>query len=105
MAADPMVIRLRIYESQDVDHAQADQVFYQRVKPVHERHGAEFVGRYRDAEGRVVVMWRYVDEADLRRIQAAVARDPETLLHREARLQSGLHAVPHQEYILSSTDP
>ena len=52
-----MIIRMRIYESQGVDHVAADRVFYDQVKPVHERHGATFVGRFRDQDERVVVMW------------------------------------------------
>lgn len=100
-----MVIRMRIYDSQNADHSQADAIFYQWVKPVHERHGAEFVGRYRDAEGRVVVLWRYASEAELRRIQSAVAADPETLQHREQRLAAGLHGLDFTEYLLYSTDP
>lgn len=100
-----MVIRMRIYESQGADQAEADAVFYELVKPVHERHGAVFAGRYRDAEGRVVVLWRYADEAALTRIQAAVAADPETLAHRGRRLASGLHGRPFSEYLLHSTDP
>lgn len=100
-----MVIRMRIYDSQNADHRQADAIFYQWVKPVHERHGAEFVGRYRDAEGRVVVLWRYASEAELMRVQSAVAADPETLRHREQRLAAGLHGLDFTEYLLYSTDP
>ncbi|HEY9839220.1 MAG TPA: hypothetical protein V6D23_02095, partial [Candidatus Obscuribacterales bacterium] len=86
------------------DHAAADEVFYALVKPVHERHGAEFAGRYRDAAGRVVVMWRYADEAELERIQAAVAADPDTLRHRQQRLSAGLHGLDFSEYVLYPTD-
>jgi hypothetical protein len=100
-----MVIRMRIYASQKADHSQADAIFYQCVKPVHERNGAEFVGRYRDAEGRVVVLWRYASDAELKRIQSAVATDPETLRHRELRLTAGLHGLDFTEYVLHSTDP
>jgi hypothetical protein len=100
-----MVIRMRIYASQQADHSQADAIFYRYVKPVHERHGAEFVGRYRDAEGRVVVLWRYASETELKRIQSAVAADPETLQHREQRLATGLHGLDFTEYVLHSTDP
>ena len=93
-----MVIRMRIYASQNADHRQADAIFYQWVKPVHERHGAEFLGR-------VVVLWRYASEAELRRIQSAVAADPETLQHRELRLAAGLHGLDFTEHLLYSTAP
>ncbi len=100
-----MFIRMRIYESQQANHAAADDVFYRLVKPVHERHGARFLGRYRDREKRVVVMWAYTDEDSCQRIQAAVASDPETLASREARRADGLHACKHTEYRLESTEP
>jgi hypothetical protein len=100
-----MIVRLRIYEAQGADHAQADAVFYELVKPVHERHGAEFVGRYRDAEGRVLVLWAYADEAALQRIQSAVAADPETLRNKERWLREGLHGAAFTEMILRPTGP
>lgn len=100
-----MIVRLRIYEAQGTDHAKADAVFYELVKPVHERHGAAFLGRYRDAGGRVVVLWSYDSEEALRRIQQAVAEDPETLRHRERRLNEGLHGAAFTEMILRPTGP
>jgi len=100
-----MIVRLRIYEAQDTDAERADTVFYELVKPVHERHGARFLGRYRDAGRRVVVLWAYDDEAALQRIQQAVADDPETLRHRERRLREGLHGAVFTEMILRPTGP
>jgi hypothetical protein len=100
-----MIVRLRIYEAPGADHGRADAVFYELVKPVHERHGARFLGRYRDAGGRVVVLWSYDSEEALRRIQQAVAQDPETLLNRERRLQEGLHGAAFTELILRPTGP
>ncbi len=100
-----MIVRLRIYEAQGTDPAKADDVFHRLVKPVHERHGARFIGRYRDADGRVVVLWGYADEAALHRIQAAVASDPETLENRERRLRDGLHGATFTEMILWPTEP
>jgi len=100
-----MVVRLRIYASQQVAHEEADRVFYERVKPVHERHGARLLGRYRDPAGQVVVLWAYPDQAALTAIQAAVAEDPETLANRELRQTAGLHGLPFQEWILSPTAP
>lgn len=100
-----MIVRLRIYEAQGADAARADTVFYELVKPVHERHGARFLGRYRDADGRVVVLWAYDDEAALRRIQQAVADDPQTLRNRDRRLREGLHGAAFTEMILRPTGP
>lgn len=99
-----MVVRMRIYESQNVDHAAADRVFYERVKPVHERYGAKFMGRYRDPENRVVVLWRYSSLIELKRIQEAVSKDPSSLKHKAERLKSGLHACDFKESFLFPTD-
>ena len=104
-AAVRRVIRQRVYESQGADHAEADHVFYERVKPVHERHGAVFLGRHRDNSGRVVVRWLYASEEDLVRIQGTVAEDPDTLRTRVLRRSSGLHGRPFEELVLRSTDP
>lgn len=100
-----MIIRMRIYESQNADHSSGDDVFYQQVKPVHERHGARFVGRYRDKAGRVIVMWSYPDEDTCRRIQAAVANDPATQESAAHRREAGLHGCEHTEFLLHSTEP
>jgi len=100
-----MIIRMRVYESQVADHEAADQVFYDQVKPVHERHGAIFVGRYRDQNERVVVMWSYADEAACLRIQKEVAADPVTRSSAAQRREAGLHACQHTEFLLRSTEP
>ncbi|MBF2055458.1 MAG: NIPSNAP family protein [Candidatus Sericytochromatia bacterium] len=100
-----MVVRMRIYASEQADHARADQIFYQQVKPVHERHGARFLGRYRDDAGRVVVLWAYADADSLQAIQKAVAQDPETLASKAEREASGLHGLAFEEWILHPTDP
>ena len=99
-----MVVRLRIYHAKEQDFAAADKVFYELVKPVHEKHGAKFMGRYRDASGKHFVMWAYESKEELNRIQDLVARDPETLKNRETRLTAGFHAVPFDEYVLERTD-
>lgn len=99
-----MVVRMRIYEPEGKDHVSSDAVFYNLVKPVHERHGAKFLGRYRDDRGRVVILWRYDSEEALEWIQADVERDPETILNRRERMTSGLHGCAYEEFILHSTD-
>jgi hypothetical protein len=83
MEENNMVIRLRIYHAKDQDFNAADKVFYELVKPVHEKHGARFIGRYRDESGKHFVMWAYDSKEDLHRIQALVANDPETLKNRD----------------------
>lgn len=98
-----MVIRLRIYSSEEANHEEADEIFYNYVKPVHQRHGAVFKGRYRDKNGKIVVMWEYESEEELHRIQQSVAKDPETIRNRELRLTKGLHGVSFDEMILKST--
>jgi len=98
-----MVIRMRIYQTQG-PNPDADLIFYESVKPIHEKHGAFFVGRYLDDKGRHVVMWSYENEEEMRRIQRAVANDRETIKNREMRLRSGLHAVEFEEFVLTSTD-
>jgi hypothetical protein len=99
-----MVIRMRIYQTQG-PNSDADLIFYETVKPIHEKHGAHFVGRYLDEKGRHVVMWSYESKEEMRRIQRAVANDPETIRNRELRLIKGLHAVDFEEFALISTDP
>jgi hypothetical protein len=99
-----MVIRMRIYQTNGPDRV-ADDVFYRLVKPVHERHGACFMGRYIDMKGRHVVMWSYNDREDMAAIQERVANDEETIRSRPIRLKSGLHGVPFEEFIMESTDP
>jgi len=98
-----MVIRMRIYHSEQADHDEADQIFYDLVKPVHEKHGAIFKGRYRNKNGKVVVMWEYESESEMERIQAAVGSDPESLKNKQQRLNKGLHGVLFDEYLLTPT--
>ena len=99
-----MVVRMRIYETNKRIES-SDRVFYELVKPIHERYGAQFLGRYLDQKGRYVVLWQYENENELARIQQAVATDPESIANKQIRLNSGLHGIPFQEFILQSTDP
>ena len=96
---------MRIYEAKGVDHSAADRVFYDLVKPIHEKHGAEFMGRYRDGSGRVIVLWFYADEQACRTIQRQVADDPETKANSKIRREAGLHGLSYTEYFLNSTEP
>jgi len=98
-----MVIRLRIYHAEEANHAEADKVFYDYVKPVHEKYGAIFNGRFRDKNGKVVVMWQYKNEEELDRIQQEVASDRESLKNKKIRLEKGLHGHAFDELILTST--
>lgn len=104
MGEADMVIRMRIYLTNG-PNPDADDVFYRLVKPVHEKHGARFIGRYVDQEGRHIVMWAYPDPATMHSIQESVAKDEETVKNVAVRMQQGLHGVPFQEYIMTSTDP
>lgn len=97
-----MVIRMRIYNTNG-ENPEADHVFYTLVKPVHERHGARFLGRYMDKKGRHVVMWGYSSEDDMKEIQLRVAQDPETLKNKDVRLNQGLHGTEFEELILYPT--
>jgi hypothetical protein len=99
-----MVVRMRIYKTVDRQPS-SDRIFYDLVKPVHEKHGAMFMGRYIDQNGQYVVLWQYNSEEEMVRIQQAVANDPETIANKEIRQQSGLHAVPFDEFILKATAP
>ena len=99
-----MVIRLRIYHSEMADHEEADKIFYTHVKPVHEKHGAIFKGRYRDANGKVVVLWEYENERNLKRVQKMVSNDVESMKYKNLRQEKGLHGISFDEYILKSTD-
>ena len=97
-----MVIRMRIYNTKG-GNPEADEVFYTLVKPVHERYGARFLGRYMDKKGRHVVMWGYSSEEDMKKIQLLVAEDPETLKNKDVRLNQGLHGTEFEELILYPT--
>ncbi|TVQ04234.1 MAG: hypothetical protein EA359_07095 [Balneolaceae bacterium] len=95
-----MVIRMRIYHSENANHEKADEVFYKYVKPVHEKYGALFLDRYRDKAGKVVVMWQYESEEDMLRIQEAAANDENTKKYKDKRVRNGLHGFKFVEYIL-----
>lgn len=99
-----MVIRMRIYETAGPNPS-ATHIFFEKVKPVHERHGATFVGRYIDEKGRHVVMWSYPDRASMADIQQRVEQDDETIRNRAVRMSSGLHGVSFEEFILEPTTP
>lgn len=99
-----MVIRMRIYDTTGPNPS-ATQIFFEKVKPVHERHGATFVGRFIDEKGRHVVMWSYPDCAAMFDIQQRVEKDEETIRNRELRISSGLHGVPFEEFLLDPTQP
>jgi len=99
-----MVIRMRIYDTTGPNPS-ATQIFFEKVKPVHERHGATFVGRFIDEKGRHVVMWSYPDRAAMFDIQQRVEKDEETIRNRELRISSGLHGVPFEEFLLDPTQP
>ena len=92
-------VRLRIYQAPGRDHESAEAVFFNQVKPVHERHGALFLGREVHADGQTIARWLYPNESSVARVQAAVAKDPETLKNRDVRMNSGLHGVAHQEWV------
>jgi hypothetical protein len=99
-----MVIRMRIYDKTGPNPS-ATQIFFEKVKPVHERHGATFVGRFIDEKGRHVVMWSYPDRETMFDIQQRVENDEETIRNRELRISSGLHGVPFEEFLLDPTQP
>jgi hypothetical protein len=99
-----MVIRMRIYDTTGPNPS-ATQIFFEKVKPVHERHGATFLGRFIDEKGRHVVMWSYPDRATMFDIQQRVEKDEETIRNRELRISSGLHGVPFEEFLLDPTQP
>lgn len=92
-------VRFRVYQSQGRNHEQAEEVFFNQVKPVHERHGALFLGREVLEDGQTIVRWLYPNEPSIQRIQSLVAKDEETRRHREVRMKFGLHGVPNQEWI------
>ena len=99
-----MVIRMRIYDTTGPNPS-ATQIFFEKVKPVHERHGATFVGRFIDEKGRHVVMWSYSDRAAMVDIQQRVEKDEETIRNRALRISSGLHGVSFEEFLLDPTQP
>lgn len=99
-----MVIRMRIYDT-TASNPSATHIFFEKVKPVHERHGATFMGRFIDEKGRHVVMWSYPDLKAMVDIQQRVEKDEETIRNRPLRMSAGLHGVPFEEFILHPTQP
>ena len=97
-----MVIRMRIYATSALN-PRATEVFFTKVKPVHERYGATFIGRYADEKGRVVVMWSYPDRATMVDVQRRVEEDQETISNQEIRRSAGLHGIPFEEFVLEPT--
>jgi hypothetical protein len=97
-----MFYRMRVYEpSRDDDRA--TRLFEEFVRPVHERHGAVLIGRWRTFEGRTVVIWKYDSEEDCRRVLAAAAVDPEIRDSQPLREAGGLAGVERQEWFMTST--
>lgn len=99
-----MVIRMRIYETTGPNPS-ATHIFFEKVKPVHERHGATFMGRFIDEKGRHVVMWSYPDLKAMVDIQQRVEQDAETIRNRPLRMSAGLNGVSFEEFILHPTQP
>jgi hypothetical protein len=95
---------MRIYDTTGPNPS-ATQIFFEKVKPVHERHGATFLGRFIDEKERHVVMWSYPDRETMFDIQQRVEKDEETIRNRELRISSGLHGVPFEEFLLDPTQP
>jgi hypothetical protein len=95
---------MRIYETK-VRLPESDQVFYDLVKPVHEKYGATFLGRFIDQKGRYIVLWAYPSYELLHSIQTLVSEDEETIKNAPIRKQAGLHGVDFEEFILESTGP
>lgn len=90
-------IRLRKYSSQGCDHNQAASIFYNLVKPVHEKHGAVFLGREVLPDESTVVRWIYSSERMMRQIQNDVQLDPETIYNKGKRKRAGLHGISFVE--------
>jgi hypothetical protein len=99
-----MVIRMRIYKTEG-RMEESDAIFYNLVKPVHEKYGARFIGRYINQLGQYIVLWEYQSEEQMVKIQYEVSNDPATIATKDIRRRSGLHAVEFDEFILKSTDP
>lgn len=99
-----MVVRMRIYKTTE-RRPESDQVFYDLVKPVHEKYGAAFLGRFLDQKGQYVVLWAYPSYELLHSIQTRVAEDEESIKNAPIRKQAGLHGVEFEEFILESTGP
>lgn len=82
---------------------ESDTVFYELVKPVHEKYGAVFLGRFIDEKGQYVVLWAYSSKELLHSVQEMVATDEESIKNAPIRKQAGLHGVEFEEFILEST--
>ncbi|MEM1125862.1 MAG: NIPSNAP family protein [Bacteroidota bacterium] len=98
-----MYYRMRTYYAADADHEVATRIFKAYVQPVHERHGAQLVGRWLTEDRRLVVIWAYPDEAACAQTLEAVRTDPVTRSTQAEREATGLASFEREEVFMTST--
>jgi hypothetical protein len=100
-----MLFRHRTYRTVPEKADEFAQFFAERLLPVHRRHGARLVGRWRNDDGtQVVVVWAYRDREHLVATRDAVASDPEmvTALEDLNRQLGEVHAG-YTDVVMTST--
>lgn len=96
---------MRTYRADPDRLASSHRVFFEQVLPVHQKHGARFVGRWLGDDGRIVVIWEYDSRADCERIQKAVQHDPDSTATAELRRSAGLLGAASEEVLMAPTEP
>ena len=101
-----MLFRARVYRVAPGMSENFDSFFLERLLPVHRRHGARLVGRWRDeALNEVTAIWAYRDRAEYERISAAVRSDSQMTEAQQVRGELGELYDEVREAFLASTVP
>jgi len=98
-----MIYRMRSYVVVPEQRAAFDAFFEDHLLPTQQKHGARLVGRWATDDGRVVAVWEYDSPAELERIQAEVARDPDSVRAQAARAALPTLFTSMQETFMTST--
>jgi ribosomal protein S18 acetylase RimI-like enzyme len=98
-----IIYRMRSYAVVPEQRAAFDSFFEDHLLPAQLKHGARLVGRWATDDGRVVAVWEYDSRAELERIQAEVARDPDSVRAQAIRATLPPLFTSMQETFMTST--
>ena len=98
-----VLYRIRRYRAVP-DNIDAFHDFFNRhLLPVQRRHGARLVGRWVTDDGEILAVWEYDDESAYKRVQSAVAADPDSIRAQEIRRSIGtLFTEVHEDFARST---
>ena len=101
-----MYYRMRIYRAVPEHLGLFHQFFREQLLPVQRRHGARLVGRWEGEDARVVAVWEYDSLEHYERVQASVARDPDSAAAQERRRKlPALFTEQEEVFMRSTVDP